>query len=373
MNVVVRLMTDLGILFLYGGSKFQKDAYSFRLDKFKDYFKRNNCLTHSIYLKDSFFQVPSLLQPINIPLLIKDLNKYDIIHAGNTPCAYFMKLFDNISNATFIYDVHGLLVQEYLLNFNRYNLLDEYNLFQSKVMEYFASKSNYFITCSEPLKNYYLKNGANKKNIEIIRNGVDLTLFRPLDSRKGKGTFIVTYAGGFQKWQGIDNLIKAAKIINDHNIIFKIIGFTSSDQNIKEYLRKEIKTPLILVNSMRREELVKQLNESDILIIPRNNHPAINVALPTKFAEYISVGKPVIVTEVDETSIFVKKYNCGFVCKPTPESIADAILEAKNTPQEELKVKGQNARKLAEKEFDQNIINKKYYNFVQSIVSELEI
>jgi glycosyltransferase involved in cell wall biosynthesis len=368
MSIMVKQMNDLDILFLYSGSKFEQDAYSLRLDKFKNYFKENNCITQSMYLKDSLFKVPSLLQPINIPFLFKSLNKCDVIHAGNTSCAYFMKLFDTFSDTLFIYDVHGLLIQEYLLNFNKYSLLDEYNLFQSKVLEYFASKSNYFITCSEPLKNYYIKKGVSKKNVEVFRNGVDLDLFRPLDTRDKKENFTVTYAGGFQKWQGIDNLIKAAKIIDDHNVIFKIIGFTSSNYKMKEYLRQEIKTPLILIDSLPREELVKHLNESDVLIIPRSDHPAINVALPTKFAEYIAIGKPVIVTEVDETSTFVKKYECGFVCKPIPESIADAILKAKNTTMEELKFKGQNARRLAKKEFDQNIINKKYYDFVQNIV-----
>jgi glycosyltransferase involved in cell wall biosynthesis len=40
------------------------------------------------------------------------------------------------------------------------------------------------------------------------------------------------------------------------------------------------------------------------------------MAFPTKFAEYVATGRPVIVTNVDETANFVQKFDCGFVCQP---------------------------------------------------------
>jgi len=358
------------ILFLYGTSRFKNNAYSFRLDKFKDYFSMNNYRVKSIYLNDSAFPVPSLFQPLNLPFFLKELRKSDLIHAGNTPCAYLCKISQKATEKKFVYDVHGNLIQENLLNYNKYNILDIYNMYQAKIMESIARFSNYFITCSAPLKSYYVNLGVEPHNIEIIRNGVDLNTFKPIKCDSTNEEFIVTYAGGFQKWQGIDNLIDAMKLINKNNIKFKIIGFTSKDQLLKKKLYSEFGESVCLIDSLKREELIRQLNASDLLIIPRNKHPAIEYAFPTKFAEYISIGKPVLVTNVDETAEFVKKYNCGFVCDPNPRSIAEVIIAANNVSEKNLNKMGQNGRKLAEIEFDQNFINERYLNFVSRILDE---
>ena len=90
--------------------------------------------------------------------------------------------------------------------------------------------------------------------------------------------------------------------------------------------------------------------------------------LPTKFAEYISTGRPVIVTNLDSAASLVQEYDCGFVSNPNPESLAQAILEAKNSSSEQLDEKGINARKLAEREFDIKVIAKRYYNDLSMLV-----
>jgi glycosyltransferase involved in cell wall biosynthesis len=360
-----------GILFVYGGSSLNNDAYSFRIDKFKEYFSKRNYNTKSIYLKDYLYGIPSLFQPLNMTRLLNTYSKCDIIHAGSTSCAYVARLskFWN-TNIKLLYDVHGDTIQEWLLYFDKFSIISYYNLFQSVIMEYFASQSDYFITCSEPLKQHYIKKGIDPDRIEVIRNGVDLDLFKPLETKFEDDKFVVTYAGGFQKWQGIENLIDAAKLLHNYDIKFKIIGFAKSDQRFKNKIATELGNSVDLIDVLPREELIAHLHSSDILIIPRNRHPAIEVALPTKFAEYIAMGKPVIVTGVDETADFVQKYDCGLVCEPNPTSIADAIITAKSMPSEELSQKGLNGRLLAEKEFDQKLINDKYYNFLHKILND---
>lgn len=358
------------ILFLYGTAKSKSNAYSFRLDKFRDYLSKKNYNVQSIYLNDSYLPVPCLFQPLNIPFFLKELRKSDIVHAGNTPCAYLCKASQKVIEKKYIYDVHGSLIQENLLKFTKYDINAAYNLFQAKIMEHVARSSNYFITCSTPLKNYYADLGIEPHKIEIIRNGVDLDLFKPIRCDLGNEEFTITYAGGFQKWQGIENLIAAARLVNRYNIKFKIIGFTPKDQSLKEKIRSELRDSVYLIDSLKREELIKHLSSSNLLVIPRNRHPAIKYAFPTKFAEYISIEKPIIVTDVDETAEFVRKYECGFACEPNPESIAESIITASNLSELSLNKMGRNGRKLAEKKFDQNIINDKYLNFVSKILDE---
>jgi glycosyltransferase involved in cell wall biosynthesis len=84
----------------------------------------------------------------------------------------------------------------------------------------------------------------------------------------------------------------------------------------------------------------------------------------------LALAKPVIVTSIDETSIIVERFDCGFVCKPTAESFAEAILNAKDSPKNVLNLKGYNGRRFAEAELDINSICKKYLRFIEKLLKQ---
>lgn len=154
---------------------------------------------------------------------------------------------------------------------------------------------------------------------------------------------------------------------------------------MKNEIKRELKDRVELIDFLPRRKddqpksFVDELCKSDVLIIPRYWNPRIPKYcdpkyvrnafgwLSTKFAEYIATGRPVIVTALDVSAEFVERYDCGFVCDPTPESIAKTILEAKQTPPEELDKKGLSGRRLAETEFDLHVTGKKYFDLLSKI------
>jgi hypothetical protein len=229
--------------------------------------------------------------------------------------------------------------------------------------------SDFFITCSKPLKDRLVHRGIDQRVVEVIRNGVDINLFKPKEFSSNGKDFTVTYAGAFQRWQGIENLVAAATLTEQANVKFKLIGFGKRDYALKNEMKRILAGRAELIDSLSQDELVSQLRSSDILIIPRSRHCATQMAFPTKFAEYIAIGKPVIVTDVDETADFVRKFNCGFVCEPSAESIARTIIKAKSLPTSTLLDMGKNGRRLAESQFDRKIIGKHYYDFLRKVLS----
>src|SRR5207249_4902570 len=115
-----------------------------------------------------------------------------------------------------------------------------------------------------------------------------------------------------------------------------------------------------MMNRVTQSELVSQLAAAHALIIPRPLHRAVDVAFPTKFAEYIALGKPVIVCDVDETARLVEQHHCGLVSKPNPAALAETIRAASNMSPAELARMGRNARSLAEQEFSWEHIGRTY-------------
>jgi glycosyltransferase involved in cell wall biosynthesis len=116
------------------------------------------------------------------------------------------------------------------------------------------------------------------------------------------------------------------------------------------------------------EEMPSQLAEADVMLIPRLAHPALRVAMPTKFGEYLASGRPVIVSNVDETADLVRQHGCGLVAEPNPEGWAEALEQAAALSHDAIRDMGAEARRLAEKEFCWDSISGRYYKFLRGIV-----
>lgn len=360
----------LRVLFVSAATSHDHSAYTHRLLTLKEGLEESGVLTKILYIGDYSFKSPSLIKALNIPLLQSRIDGYDVIHGGASSACYVLGIMKHLKDFILINDVHGSIEESRLITKNRFDIVGHCNFFQSLIMMRTANRySDFFITCSGPLKHRLIHEGIHENRLEIVRNGVDTDLFKPKNTSTNDDNFVVTYAGGFQRWQCTENLVEAAKLIKDANIKFKIIGFEREDQVLKEKFKRILGDRAELIDALPRNELVGQLCSSDVLIIPRNRHPALEMAFPTKFAEYLAIGKPVIVTNVDETASFVKKYDCGFVCESYVESIAKTIIQAKESPSSKLLDMGKNGRRLAESQFDQRMVGKQYFEFLRRVLS----
>lgn len=363
----------MNVLFLSSRNYADSSSYTNRALLLKEGVQSCGARTNILYLRDSLRWLPNMMQPLKTAMLTKLIMSHDIVSAEGLIASYAMCIAAKLARATtkIVHDVHGnVTAEDYMLRKGKLDIQGNLNLVQSQIMESLAiRRQDYFATCSEAQKLFYARKGVDEERIAVIRNGVDTTLFKPSNSNSQNTTFTATYAGAFQKWQGIDNFTRAAELLAKSNVNFRIIGFTNRDLSLKLEIRKRLRGKVDLVDKLPQAELIQQLCRSDIMVIPRPRCNATEVAFPTKFAEFIAIGKPVIVTEVDETSEYVINYDCGLVCDPTPESLAGAIIEASNLPRIELLQKGNNGRKLAENEFDKHVIGKQYFQFLSRITS----
>jgi len=356
------------ILFVSAFSSSDLGAYNQRLLNLKEGLHQCGIVTEMLYLGDYFFRSPILIEALDIPMIRKELEGYDAIHGGADSACYVLGLVKNLQSFTLIHDVHGCN-EEFLFKKDSFHFRNKFSYLQGLILERVAIRnSDFSVTCSKPLRDRLLQRGIDQNAIEVVRNGVDTELFKPKNSLSNGKKFVVTYAGAFQKWQGIENLVAAATLIKDTDVKFRIIGFRKEDHVLKNELERVLTGRAELIDSLSRDELVNQLCLSDVLIIPRSRHYATQMAFPTKFAEYIATGKPVIVTGVDETANFVREFNCGLVCEPSADSIARTIVKARRLPSSTLLSMGKNGRRLAESQFDRRIIARQYYKFLRKVL-----
>jgi glycosyltransferase involved in cell wall biosynthesis len=129
-------------------------------------------------------------------------------------------------------------------------------------------------------------------------------------------TVVFTYAGGISAdWHMADKmLLMFGEFLKKNND--SLFLFLSNDKIGYEILVRDfpnLKKNIIFL-SVKNDEVYKYLNAADFGLLFRENTIMNNVASPTKFAEYMLCGLPVIITEgIGDYSNLTKDMNLGIL------------------------------------------------------------
>ena len=195
--------------------------------------------TEIIYLGDYPIGSPRLFLAGNLPFFLKKAREYQFVHsAGLSVIA--MGIAKTFGNYKIIYDVQGSTEEPRLGQTVGFSFRSSYQILAASLsLKAAEKKADYFVAVSEPLKEQLINHGIKKEKIDLIYNAVDTQLFKPV-KRKNGDPFTVTYAGGYQKWQGIDNLLNAIEILKDKKINFKLMGFQERDRLVKQAIQARL-------------------------------------------------------------------------------------------------------------------------------------
>jgi glycosyltransferase involved in cell wall biosynthesis len=160
---------------------------------------------------------------------------------------------------------------------------------------------------------------------------------------------VMVYSGSTAGWQSLDVLGKVlGKVLSDGKQ-FKLLFLSKGDKTIT--VLKEMFPGQVINKWIPYQDVRQVLLACDYGILYRENSVTNQVASPTKFAEYLSSGLPVIISEnLGDYTEFVRKENCGFII-----SGYDTLKLHKPLHEEKRK-----AFELAEKHFTKEANRKQY-------------
>ncbi|MGO9567711.1 MAG: glycosyltransferase family 4 protein [Desulfomonilaceae bacterium] len=321
------------------------------------------------YMKDHFPIHKQTTASFFMPFWLNTFRKYDFICAHGEGAGQALLFCRPLLNGPIIYEPHGDPLAESALERQVHSAgkITSPSLRVRIVCRMAIACADYVITQCNAHTEELIKEGLPKDHVGIVRNGVDLDVFHELPF-PDPPEFAFAYAGGFQTWQNMDNLIEAFERIRDPNIRLLLVGFSKEDAAIKQEFAAKFGDRVKLVDKTDQESLVNILRSAACFVIPRIDHPALRHAFPTKFIEYASLGRPTMVNDVDETADFVRKYDCGFVSDPSPLNMAKTMEDIAKVPVKTLAEMGNRARRMAEENFSWENIGDDYAELVRSQV-----
>ena len=196
------------------------------------------------------------------------------------------------------------------------------SIFNEKLL---LNKSDKIICVSKALRDYYVtKFKLNYEAFSVFPGAADSDYFfydkEVRNSFREKLNFskkdiVIVYSGRLEmKWEIPDKIFDFFKVLNSNKINYKLLLITPDVAIAKELIKEYNLEGLVFVLAISFKDVNKYLNASDVGLLLREDVVMNNVASPTKFAEYLMAGLPVIISAaVHDFAETVKSTEFGVV------------------------------------------------------------
>ena len=173
------------------------------------------------------------------------------------------------------------------------------------------------LALTEAIKMEFARRGATRNDIQILPNGVNITLFTPkkrylsLLSRINiePDKIVIGYIGSVVSYEGLDLLMEACrKLKEDIGSIFKIL-IVGDGAYLPEVIKacddNDMQQETIFTGRIPHDEVSTYYSIIDIAPFPRLSLPVTEMVSPLKPFEAMAMRKAVLCSDVDAMSEFI--------------------------------------------------------------------
>ncbi|RXE56660.1 glycosyl transferase family 1 [Methanoculleus taiwanensis] len=177
---------------------------------------------------------------------------------------------------------------------------------------------------------------------ELITNGVNTDLFRPMDGRAMRSSldipedaFVLGFAGAIERWYALDEVIRSFRrvLAARPDAYLLIVGgslFTNYSEELKELARElGIADRVVFTGAVAYRDMAAYIAPMDLCTVPLSPPQWIDIALPNKYFEYSACGKPILSTPIPD---MIRMGGEHLFIYRTPDEFASKVLEIAERP-----------------------------------------
>lgn len=214
---------------------------------------------------------------------------------------------------------------------------------------------------SRRIQDYYLHRGLTIDAAYLLPVLIDFDYYRtagqmPFEALRGQRYLL--NSGTFTEKDGLSYLVAAASQVRNSHPDIKLVFTGAPSPTIRQKILQMggggAEKWIMFTGFLSRDQLVWCYKHALGLLSCRSNSSYANYGFPTKLAEYLAAGTPVIATRVGDIEEYLVDSENAFLAKPeNVASIADAILRLL-TNSERAALVGNSGREVARQYFDYN-------------------
>lgn len=208
--------------------------------------------------------------------------------------------------------------------------------------------------------------GITRPDRSEIPNGIPL---RPAISRKNVGSIRrLVWTGRFEEQKGLDLLLPALAACRQEGMKFhlKLWGGGSLQSSLESQVSQLLLSDVVtFAGACPAEKVRDALADADVFVLPSRYEGMSNSAL-----EAMEAGLPVLCTNCGGIDRSIGQ-EAGWVCqKNSVEALQRALMQMFSTPDDQILVYGEKARRIVEEKFDIKSVASANLGLMQSISSK---
>ncbi len=206
------------------------------------------------------------------------------------------------------------------------------------------------VTVTEGLRDVIVQEyGVAPTKVFTVENGVDATLFRPMDRSEARvalglaGGQIICFVGNLAAWQGL-RVVLDALLNTPGSVRLLIVGDGRERQNLTDYARAlGLLNRVEFVGRVPHDEVPLYMAAADVCVVPFTSRTSASKSSslmmdragrsPLKLYEYLASARPVVLTAVAGARKLVEVTGSGMVVPPDePMTFGRAIRQVLENP-----------------------------------------
>lgn len=182
---------------------------------------------------------------------------------------------------------------------------------------------------------YFIKEfNLPKEKFHRIWLGANTEHFRKRENLEHLPYFSVVFWGNFIPLQGVEYILRAAKILEDEPIKFLLIGGGGQTFEANKKLAEELRLKnVIFGGKFSWEDLYQAIASADVCLGAFSESVKADITIQNKIYEALASGQAVITASTTALQELLKDgEHCLMVNKADAQDLAEKILQLKNNP-----------------------------------------
>jgi glycosyltransferase involved in cell wall biosynthesis len=264
---------------------------------------------------------------------------FDVVHACNPPDLFFLiGGFYKLFGKKFVFDHHDANPELYEAKFGRRDLLWKLMRWLERITFRLADVS---IATNESYRRIAIQRGGMpSERVFVVRSGPSLERMKqrpPVPALKRGKCYLVGYVGVMGKQEGIDLLLRAAKILvfeyRRKDVHFGLVGGGTSLAEMQGLARElGIADYVTFTGRVPDEEMLAMLNTADVCVNPDGANAMNEISTMNKVMEYMALGKPIVQFDLAEGRFSAQQASL-YARRNDPRDLAAKIAQLLDDPQ----------------------------------------
>ena len=194
--------------------------------------------------------------------------------------------------------------------------------FFEKIELFLYKKATLIIPVTDSFKQNLIDRGINESKIKVIKNGVDLSVYKPiakdsdlLEKLQLKDKFIVSYIGTHGMAHGLSFILDSIKDLNK-DIQFLFIGGGANKSKLLNQAKSLKLKNCTFLDFVPKSDISKYISITDVALVNLKKSETFKSVIPSKIFENAAMRKPILLGVEGESALIINSYEAGECFKP---------------------------------------------------------